>query len=159
MTLVAQDEWKRALVEPALGAPDVFILAPAPQALKHVLAKMAPHGEHVEIGINMRHTLSLAVDDDAVGAISTEWRGLAHPKYVGGAKQLTVSSDKTKIAAAAEAEDDENGANQADPFALDDADDEATERMTRVYVSKAALNKLLSACEFFSEGGKAHVIL
>jgi len=160
IALVAKHEWKSALVEPALGQPDVYINAPTPLAqLKQVLGKIGAHGEHIEIGINMSHKLSLAVEDAQVGAICTEWRGLEHPKYV-DKDQVEIAKLKHGTADA----DTENEPERADPFALDDdgdADATENETVTRVHVNKGVLSKLLGACEYFSEGGKekARVIL
>jgi hypothetical protein len=163
--LIAADEWKKALIEPALGAPDVYIAAPTPLAdVKHVLHKLAPHGDHIELAINMSHTLQMAVEDDVTGTITAVWRGMEHPSYIGDKLQKQQppppSSDEDEA-------DENDGGNRggAAPskamavFDLEDADATENATFTRVYVNKSVLNKLLGSTEMFSEGGKARVIL
>jgi hypothetical protein len=162
--LIAAEEWKKALIEPALGAPHVYIAAPTPLGeVKHVLHRLAPHGEHIELAINMSHTLQMSVEDDVTGTIAAVWRGMEHPTYIGETKQKHVDVDCDGGA------DENDGGNRGTRTAAPatkavfdlEIDSEATENatFTRVYVNKSVLNKLLSSTEMFSEGGRARVIL
>lgn len=162
--LIAADEWKKALIEPALGPPEVYIAAPTPFIeLKHVLHKLAPHGDHIELSINMSHTLKMSVESE-IASVAACWRGMEHPTYVGDKQQQATTMDENENA------DDENRRTghssaptknkAASVFDLE-IDTDATENatFTRVYVNKNVLNKLLGSTEMFCDGGRARVIL
>lgn len=160
--LIAADEWKKALIEPALGPPEVYIAAPTPFIeLKHVLHKLAPHGDHIELSINMSHTLKMSVESE-IASVAACWRGMEHPTYVGDKQQATTMDENEN--------DEENRRTDhssaptknkaASVFDLDiDADATENATFTRAYVNKNVLNKLLGSTEMFCDGGRARVIL
>lgn len=165
--LIAADEWKKALIEPALGPPEVYIAAPTPfTELKHVLHKLAPHGDHIELAINMSHTLKMSVGSE-VATVAATWCGMEHPTYVGDKQQ---QQQQTTVDENENEDENRTGHSSAPPnkhtnkaasvFDLEiDADGTENVTFTRVYVSKTVLNKLLGSTEMFCEGGRARVIL